>query len=49
VPADLGMMNPFLDRPVSADGQEKVSIATGSEGGLTLSADGRPPIGRPTS
>ncbi len=38
-----GMMNPFLDCPVSADGQEKVSIGIGSVG-CALSADGWPPI-----
>jgi len=39
-------MTPFLDRPVSADGQEKVCNVSGSNGGLSPSR-GRVAADRP--
>jgi hypothetical protein len=38
--------NPFLDRPVSADGQEKVAMHVVAKAGLSPFRDGWPPLGR---
>jgi hypothetical protein len=43
---DCGIVNPFLDRPASANGQEKVSLNDGLEGGLSPFR-GRVAAGRP--